>query len=149
MRRRSIRGRFLRRRLERRLAGPVLGGPVERRFVTRRGRRLWIGTLAAILLFGNSAIKLRQEDLSRIEGETGKDASELSEQELADAMQKLGIERMELSQDDLILVKKTESRPSLPSQCSGCGAPLSPENLRWHDPNTAECLHCGTVIRVD
>ena len=69
MRRRGNLGRFLRRErwLNRRLVGPV-----ERRIVRRSARRLWIGNLAAILLYDEAAVKLRQEDLGRIERETGK-----------------------------------------------------------------------------
>ncbi len=145
MRRRRNPGRFLRRerRLNRRLAA---GRATDR---DRRARRLWIANLAAILLFGEAAVKLRQEDIGRIEKETGKQAGELSEQDLAAAMEKLGIERLELTKDDLILIEKTDDPKSIPTHCPGCGAPLNPGNLRWHNPETAECLYCGNVIRVE
>ena len=117
--------------------------------MTRRSRRLWIGNLIAILLFGEAAVKLRQEDIGRIERETGKPAAELSEQDLAAAMERLGIERLELTKDDLILIEKTENPNAIPAHCPGCGAPLNPGNLRWHNPQTGECLYCGNVIRVD
>ncbi len=146
MRRRGSLGRIFRRarRLNRRLDGPF-----ERRIVRRSARRLWIGNLAAILLLGEAAVKLRQEDVSRIEQETGKPADQLSEQELAAAMQKLGIERLELTPDDLILIEKTDHQLTMPTQCVACGAPLNPGNLRWHNPHTAECLYCGNVIRIE
>ena len=146
MRRRGNLGRFLRRkhRLNRRLVGPV-----ERQIVRRSARRLWIGNFAAILLYGETAVKLRQEDLGRIEREMGKQTIELSEQDLAAAMDRLGIERLELTKEDLILIEKTEDPKSIPTHCPGCGAPLNPGNLRWHDPSTGECLYCGNAIRVE
>ncbi len=37
---------------------------------------------------------------------------------------------------------------SLPSRCRGCGAPLVPDEVEWHDPHTAECLYCGTIAKA-
>jgi hypothetical protein len=41
-----------------------------------------------------------------------------------------------------------EERGDLPAQCSGCGAPLVPDEVEWHDTRTAECLYCGTIIKA-
>lgn len=35
----------------------------------------------------------------------------------------------------------------LPSNCPNCGAPLSQNEVKWTDANTAECGFCGTPIR--
>lgn len=42
----------------------------------------------------------------------------------------------------------TEKRGSLPAGCGGCGAPLIPDEVEWHDPRTAECPYCGTVAKA-
>jgi hypothetical protein len=41
-----------------------------------------------------------------------------------------------------------EARGSLPRRCAGCGAPLFPEDVIWHDAQTAECPYCGAVIKA-
>jgi len=42
----------------------------------------------------------------------------------------------------------TERRGALPASCSGCGASLIPDEVEWHDPHTAECPYCGTVVKA-
>ena len=42
----------------------------------------------------------------------------------------------------------TERRGALPSRCGGCGAPLFPDEVEWHDARTAECPYCGTVAKT-
>ena len=37
---------------------------------------------------------------------------------------------------------------NLPSRCSGCGAPLVPDEVEWHDATTAECLYCGAIVKA-
>lgn len=39
-------------------------------------------------------------------------------------------------------------RGTLPAKCSGCGAPLVPDEVEWHDPQTAECPYCGTLAKA-
>jgi hypothetical protein len=41
-----------------------------------------------------------------------------------------------------------EARGSLPGRCEGCGAPLVPGDVIWHDTRTAECPYCGAVIKA-
>ncbi len=62
-------------------------------------RRLRRGT-AALLLFGAAAIKLRQDDLARLEAATGHAVEDLTEEQLLAAMKKLGINRLELDAGD-------------------------------------------------
>ena len=40
------------------------------------------------------------------------------------------------------------TRGTLPSRCAGCGAPLLPDEVEWHDAYTAECVYCGTVSKA-
>ncbi len=42
----------------------------------------------------------------------------------------------------------TERRGTLPASCSGCGAPLVPDEVEWHDAHTAECLYCATIVKA-
>jgi hypothetical protein len=41
-----------------------------------------------------------------------------------------------------------EPRGSLPGRCEGCGAPLVPDDVTWHDAETAECPYCGAIIKA-
>ncbi len=40
-----------------------------------------------------------------------------------------------------------KSRPQLPTNCLGCGAPLRSDEVVWIDEDTAECEFCGSVVR--
>ena len=54
-----------------------------------------------LLVFGGAAAyKLSRSDVQRIETESGKSAADLSEEELLAAMRKLGIQKLELNEDD-------------------------------------------------
>lgn len=55
-----------------------------------------------------------------------------------------------LSLDDLKAppsAQAGEARGSLPGRCEGCGAPLVPDDVTWHDAQTAECPYCGAVLK--
>ena len=41
-----------------------------------------------------------------------------------------------------------QQRGSLPAKCDGCGAPLVPDEVEWHDAHTAECPYCGTIAKA-
>jgi hypothetical protein len=56
-----------------------------------------------------------------------------------------------LSLDDLKASRSAQAaevRGSLPGRCEGCGAPLVPGDVTWHNAQTAECPYCGTVIKA-
>jgi hypothetical protein len=38
-------------------------------------------------------------------------------------------------------------RPTLPTHCPSCGAPLRPDEVEWLDDVTAECGYCGSPVR--
>lgn len=54
-----------------------------------------------------------------------------------------------------ILLPKTFSaeseskRPTLPTHCPSCGAPLRPDEAEWLDDITAECGYCGSPVREE
>jgi tetratricopeptide (TPR) repeat protein len=87
--------------------------------------------------------------LSRITAalrEKGYDAqADQLEQEAAQALEEMGLSLDEVRQR---APQVTEERGTLPTHCSGCGAPLAPDEVEWHDAHTAECLYCGTVVRA-
>jgi len=38
-------------------------------------------------------------------------------------------------------------RPTLPTHCPSCGAPLRPDEVEWLDDVTGECGYCGSPVR--
>ena len=67
------------------------------------------------------------------------------EREVAQALEEMGLSSDETGQP---VPEVTERRGTLPAHCSGCGAPLIPDEVEWHDAYTAECPYCGTVIKA-
>jgi len=45
-------------------------------------------------------------------------------------------------------LQRTETRGTLPAQCTGCGAPIVPGEVEWHDNQTAECPYCGSILKA-
>lgn len=37
--------------------------------------------------------------------------------------------------------------PPLPAHCTGCGAPLRPDEVDWLDETTAACAYCGSPVQ--
>ena len=42
---------------------------------------------------------------------------------------------------------QAENRPSLPTHCPGCGAPVRSDEAEWIDKKTAECVYCGSSVQ--
>ena len=64
---------------------------------------------AVLLAVGGAAygaVKLSQRDADRIEEHTGASVDELTEDELSTAMQELGIQSMELDENDKAIITK-------------------------------------------
>ena len=77
-----------------------------------RGRwSRWLLMESAILLWfgGPAAHKLGQKDAQRIESDTGKSVTDLTERELVDAMRRLGIRKLELTGDDIDALNAVEA----------------------------------------
>jgi len=47
-----------------------------------------------------------------------------------------------------VAAERPAQRGTLPAQCAGCGAPLVPDEVEWHDAYTAECPYCGTMVKA-
>lgn len=39
-------------------------------------------------------------------------------------------------------------RPSLPSSCPKCGAPVRSDEIEWIDDRSAACIYCGTTLQA-
>lgn len=104
----------------RRSAGPRTGrrispgrrGPFNRPARWHRGRwSRWSLVESAILLWfgGPAAHKLDRKDAQRIEVDTGKSVTDLTEKELTDAVRRLGIRKPELTDDDIDALNAVEA----------------------------------------
>jgi len=67
------------------------------------------------------------------------------EREATQALEEVGLSLDEARQR---APQAVERRGSLPARCAGCGAPLVPDEVEWHDAHTAECPYCGTVAKT-
>jgi tetratricopeptide (TPR) repeat protein len=67
------------------------------------------------------------------------------EQEAERILSEVGLSLAEAAQQ---APQMPEKRGTLPAKCSGCGAPVIPDEVEWHDAQTAECLYCGTVLKA-
>jgi cell division septal protein FtsQ len=82
-----------------------------RRMRRRRRRRIIVGGFA-ILAIGGAAygtFKLATRDVQKIEQHTGKSADDLTEAELVAAMEDLGIEKIELTDDDKAEITRAQA----------------------------------------
>jgi hypothetical protein len=88
--------------------GPFMR-PFAGPFTWRRGRWarwLMMGPAMLLLFGGAAAYKLQRDDARRIETATGKSATDLTEEELLAAMKKLGIQKLELNEEDKAAVSQ-------------------------------------------
>jgi len=67
------------------------------------------------------------------------------EQEATQILEEMGLSLDEVRQQIPVM---PERRGSLPAKCEGCGAPLVPDEVEWHDAHTAECPYCGTIAKA-
>ncbi len=73
-----------------------------------------------------AAIKLTQKDADRIEAHTGASVEELTEEELAQAMRDLGIQSIELDENDQAII--TDQGAQVPSAAPSPAVPAEPED---------------------
>ncbi len=73
------------------------------------------------------------------------EADEL-ERAVEEGLGEMGLSLEEVTQR--VAAEKPKPRGTLPAQCAGCGAPLAPDEVEWHNAHTAECPYCGTVVKA-
>ncbi|MFX1474599.1 MAG: zinc ribbon domain-containing protein [Promethearchaeota archaeon] len=95
-------------------------------------RRLILRTAIFFLVAGGArrVYKLRRKDAARVEQETGKPASEMTEKELKAAMKRLRIRELEVAPEDQEEVTA--------SFCPHCGEPIEKDD-RF-------CVNCGASV---
>jgi hypothetical protein len=95
----------------------------------RRRRRILVGGFVLLAVGGTAAaIKLSKNDADRIEQHTGASVEELTEEELVAAMQDLGIQSIELDENDqAVLTREADQAPPPAAQPAAPPAPPEPE----------------------
>lgn len=86
--------------------------PVGRRY---RRRRILVGG-ATLLLVGGAAYKIGQSQAQQIEQHTGKSPEDLTQEELEQAMDDLGIEEQDLTSQDQAAIEAESETESVSSQ---------------------------------
>jgi len=131
--------------MRRRMVRRAIRGPIRRnirrtrRILWRTTRRLIFGTSVILLIGGSYAIyKLTQNDIQRIEQETGKSAENMTENELKKAMKKLDIQKLELTSEEQAEINKTGNETETMRFCMYCGTQL--------DFNAKFCPNCGQKV---
>ena len=85
-----------------------------RRVRRRRRRRIMVGGMVLLAVGGAAygAVKLTQKDAQRIEEHAGASVEELTEEELVAAMQELGIQSIELDENDQAIIAQEAGQTS-------------------------------------
>ena len=104
----------------------------------RRRRRIVVGGMVLLAGVGTyAAIKLSQWDVARIEQQTGVPVEELTEGELTAAMRDLGIQAIELDENDQAVITDaaapTPAPPSASAPAAGSTDSLADEIARLAD----------------
>jgi hypothetical protein len=142
---RRIARKMTRRMVRRAAVGPIARGIMRRhrRRVRRRAFRIRRGPWFLLALAGTAAAyKLAEDDYDRIKSSYDKSPEDLSEEDLKNAMNSLGITKIELTpeEQDEINTKEEDNVPALEVKfCSQCGHKLE---------KTAKfCEECGFQLK--
>ena len=98
-----------------------------RRVRRRMRRRILVGGMVLLAVGGAAygAVKLTQKDAQRIEAHTGASVEELTEEELVAAMRDLGIQSIELTDEDRAIVSSESGQAAPPSPQPAQAAPVA------------------------
>ena len=78
----------------------------------RRRRRRRILLLGGMVALGYAGYKMSKRDVQRVEEHTGKDAEELTDEQLEQAMDQLGIEKQTMTDDEWAQAEKVDAEAS-------------------------------------
>ena len=78
----------------------------------RRRRRRRILLVGGMIALGYAGYKMSKRDVQRVEEHTGKDADELTDEQLEQAMDQLGIEKQTMTDEEWAQVEKADAQTS-------------------------------------
>lgn len=124
-----------------------------RRHRRRRRRRIVVGG-AVLLAVGGAAygaVKLSQKDTEKIEEHAGASVEELTEEELIAAMEELGIQSIELDENDQALITdQTGAAPTgTAAPAAAAPAPVEPEPSYLDELERLAALRDQGIISED
>ncbi len=93
----------------RRMAARMARRSMRRRRRRRRRRILLLGGMIAL---GYAGYKMSKRDVQRVEEHTGKDADELTDEQLEQAMDQLGIEKQTMTDEEWAEAEKADAQTS-------------------------------------
>lgn len=116
------------------------------------------GDIQAALRHAKEALRLlaRSDRIGRIPQVLSKMTAKLREMGYAaqadeleqEAERILGEVGLSLEEAEQQAPQMPEKPGTLPAKCDGCAAPVFPDEVEWHDAQTAECPYCGTVLKA-
>jgi hypothetical protein len=119
-------GRRMARRTARRTSRRTSRRTARRVMRRRWRRRIVVGGMVLLAAGGTAAaIKLSQKDADRIEAHTDASVEELTEEELAQAMRDLGIQSIELDDNDRAIITDQEANPPPGTTLETAPAPVA------------------------
>jgi hypothetical protein len=143
------------RRAGRRTARRTTRRTVRRVHRRRWRRRIMVGGMVLLAAGGTAAaIKMSQRDAERIEQHTGAAVDELSEEELVAAMEDLGIQSIELTDEDQAALTYQDQQapaavPPPPSVGAAAAAPASNESYLNELERLADLRDRGIISEED
>ena len=84
----------------------------RRQMRRRRRRRRRILLLGGMVALGYAGYKMSKKDVQRVEEHTGKDADELTDEQLEQAMDQLGIEKETMTDEEWAQAEKADAQSS-------------------------------------
>jgi len=78
----------------------------------RRRRRRRILLVGGMIAVGYAGYKMSKRDVERVEEQTGQSADELTDEQLEQAMDQLGIEKETMSDEEFAAAEKADAEPS-------------------------------------
>ena len=85
---------------------------VRRQMRRRRRRRRMLLLVGGMAVLGYAGYKMSQKDVQRVEEQTGQKADELTDEQLEQAMDQLGIEKETMSDEEWAEAQKADAQPS-------------------------------------